>query len=86
VCFLGRKGSIVLSKAPGYSRVSIWTASIDGIGIVEIDTDSIGFLPVPEPSEELFPPVHTDIAMYFSGSDELVLCCVPERVFCSAMF
>ena len=85
VYFLWRKGSIVFAKAPSNACVAIWTAAIDGIGIIEIDADSVGFFPVSEPQQKLFTPIHTDIAMNFPSLYELVLCSIPERIFCSAV-
>ncbi len=49
VCFLWRKGSIVFPKTPGNTSVAVWTTSIDRVGIIEVDTDSVGFFPVSEP-------------------------------------
>ena len=81
VCFLRWERSVMLPKAPRYTCVSIWATTIDCVGIVEIDTDSIRFFPISEPSCELFSPVHADITVYFPCSEEFVLSCIPERVF-----
>ena len=68
VCFLWRKWSVMFPKAPCDACVSIWTTAVDGVGIIEIDADSVGFFPVSEPTQELFTPVHTDISMYFTST------------------
>lgn len=85
VCFLWWKRAVMFSETPGDTSITIWTTSIDGVGIIEIDTDSVGFFPVFEPTQELFTPIHTHISVNLSCSYELVLCCIPEWIFCSAM-
>ncbi len=86
VYFLRRKGSIMLPKAPCYTSVSIWTTAIDCVGIVEVDTNSIGLFPISEPPCELFSPVLADVTMYLSCSDELMLSGIPERIPCFTLF
>lgn len=75
----------MFAKAPSNACVAIWTATIDCISIIEIDADSVGFFPVSEPLQKLFAPIHTDIAVDFSCSDKLILCGIPERIFCSTV-
>jgi len=85
VCFFRWERAIVFTKTPSNSCISIWTAAINRISIIQTYSYLIRFSPIVKPSKQLFPPIHSHIAMNFSRFYELFLCSIPERVVCFSL-